>query len=374
MKKISFFGWLFLIGNLFCAAALVITYFTNLLDPEKYWFFAFFGLAYPALLISNVLFCIYWLIRKKIFFFLSFLVLLFGLKTHKNVFKINFNKKEISQEKNENDIRVMTYNVNNFRAFDQQFDPEVRSNMLAIIKNQQPDIICFQEFYTRRKGSYDLMDSIKYLLGSREVYFDKILDTEFQQIGMAIFSKYKIIKTGYVKFSNEKRQNSCIYADLKIKKDTIRVFGVHLQSINFKPEDYEYIKDMKNEFDPDVVSSKKIGSRLKLAFKKRAFQAKLVAKAISESPYPVILCGDFNDTPVSFTFKTISENLKSAFSEKGSGYEITYAGAFPNFQIDYIMAGKEFEIQNYQVIKKELSDHYPIRSDLSLVSNNLPSN
>ncbi len=368
MKKPGFFGWIIFLVNLVCAFALLVTYFTNLLDPEKYWFFAFFGLAYPILLITNILFCIYWLIRQHVIFFLSFIVLACGLRTHQNVLKINFKKEKSTLQKNENDIRVMTYNVNNFRAFDQQFDPKVRSTMLDIIKKQQPDIICFQEFYTRHKGSYDIMDSIKSILGSKQVYFDKILDTKYQQIGMAIFTKYKIIKTGIVKFSEEKHQNSCIYADVKYNGDTIRIFGVHLQSINFKPEDYEYIKDMKMEFEPDIQSSRKIGSRLKLAFKKRAHQAKLVAKAIDESPHPVILCGDFNDTPVSFTFKTISQNLKSAFAEKGSGYEITYAGAFPNFQIDYIMAGKELSVQNYQVIKQELSDHYPLRSDLKLIS------
>ena len=92
----------------------------------------------------------------------------------------------------------------------------------------------------------------------------------------------------------------------------------------------------------------------------------MVKEHAEKSPIPHIIAGDFNDTPISYTVKTISRDMKNCFRKKGSGFGITYNGAFPNFQIDYIFTSSEFEVKNYLVINKKLSDHYPVRADLEL--------
>ncbi|MFZ4100593.1 MAG: endonuclease/exonuclease/phosphatase family protein, partial [Sphingobacterium thalpophilum] len=107
-------------------------------------------------------------------------------------------------------------------------------------------------------------------------------------------------------------------------------------------------------------------SRLKTAFIKRSNQVKMVKSHSDSCPIPYIITGDFNDTPISYTIKTISKGLNNSFREKGSGFGVTYNGAFPNFQIDYLFTSLEFSVKNYLIINKKMSDHFPVRSDVEL--------
>jgi endonuclease/exonuclease/phosphatase family metal-dependent hydrolase len=157
-----------------------------------------------------------------------------------------------------------------------------------------------------------------------------------------------------------------MYIDILVNSDTIRIINIHLQSINFQPEDYQYLDRVTTEGKADTRASRRIGSRLKRAFLLRSTQSKIVADVIEKSPYPLIICGDFNDTPVSFAFHTIRDagDLKSTFCEKGSGFGITYGGEFPNFQIDHILCSQQFKILSYKTINKKLSDHYPVVAEI----------
>ena len=160
--------------------------------------------------------------------------------------------------------------------------------------------------------------------------------------------------------------NEAIWADLKKGDKTFRVYNVHFQSISFQPEDYQYLQKVRKEIETDVESSKKIGGRLKRAFIKRANQVKMVKSHTDSCTIPYIVAGDFNDTPISYTVQTISKGMNNGFREKGSGFGVTYNGAFPNFQIDYIFTSPEFSVKNYLIIDKKLSDHFPVRTDLEL--------
>ena len=110
----------------------------------------------------------------------------------------------------------------------------------------------------------------------------------------------------------------------------------------------------------------RLGSKLKAAFMKRSEQVFKIKEHAAICPYPYLITGDFNDTPASFALNPMEKGMKNAFEEKGSGFGRTYNGSFPNFQIDYVMAAPGFEVLDYHIIKKRLSDHYPVRSDLLL--------
>jgi endonuclease/exonuclease/phosphatase family metal-dependent hydrolase len=184
--------------------------------------------------------------------------------------------------------------------------------------------------------------------------------------GMAIFSKYPLINKKVIDF-NHRGSNLCLYADLVAKKDTLRIYNCHLQSIRFGQEDYKLMNRIGYDIEEEDASGlKKILSRLKIAFTKRASQADTVAASIHASSYPVIFCGDFNDTPSSYSYKTISENLCDAFRESGSGFGSTYVGPFPAFRIDFIFHSPGLKSYEFTTIKQKLSDHYPLTCNIEL--------
>ncbi|MFI5160533.1 MAG: endonuclease/exonuclease/phosphatase family protein [Sphingobacteriales bacterium] len=366
-KKLGFIDKLFLWINFFLCACLLISYLAPIINPTKFWPVAFFGLAYPFLLLANVIFIVYWLFRKSAWVFLSII----GIGIGWHVLNKNIGLRlpdSVSYAPNPNRVRLMTYNVHNFKRYGSKNDISTKQEILQIIKDQQPDIIGLQEFYTRNKGQYDMLDSIQRILTSNNFYFMSVVSNRDEAIGMALFSKFPILAHGVIQLSSTRAsENQCIYADIKKGDKTFRVYSVHLQSIRFDPEDYRYLNNVSpQDGKGQVGSASRLGSKLKSAFLKRSEQVFKIKEHAATSTYPYIISGDFNDTPTSFAVNQMSAGLKNAFVEKGSGLGRTYNGSFPNYQIDYIMASPQFDVADYVVIEKKLSDHYPVRSDLLL--------
>ncbi|HEY5326434.1 MAG TPA: endonuclease/exonuclease/phosphatase family protein [Mucilaginibacter sp.] len=361
--KISLIDKIILLLNGLLCFALLISYFAPSVDPKKIWEFAFFGLAYPFLLIANLIFVFWWIIRKKWYAFISIVCIVCGWKVLNN--NIGF-RLPTSASNPYGVVRMMTYNVHNFKRYGAKNDISTKHDILQIINDQQPDVIGFQEFYTRSQGQYDMRDSIVKIMGSGYFYFDPVIFNSTEAIGIAIFSKFQIIDHGIIPFSGKKSENACIYIDVKKGSREFRVYSVHLQSIRFDPEDYKYINNITQEGTTDMGSARRLGVKLKNAFIKRSAQVAKIKEHAAQCPFPYIISGDFNDTPTSYAVNQMAKGLKNAFREKGSGFGRTYNGNFPNFQIDYIMASPQFDVLNYQIIEKKLSDHYPVRSDLIL--------
>lgn len=155
--------------------------------------------------------------------------------------------------------------------------------------------------------------------------------------------------------------------DLIRNGKTIRVYCVHLQSTHFDIDDNTYLSSLQHAIGkPSLSKSRTIGGKLKLAFIIRSQQIEALKSHMNNCPYPYILTGDFNDTPLSYSVNQIAKGIHNAFAEKGSGLGITFYGDLPGFQIDYIMASNQFSVINYHIEKWKLSDHYPVFSDLEL--------
>jgi endonuclease/exonuclease/phosphatase family metal-dependent hydrolase len=260
----------------------------------------------------------------------------------------------------------MTWNVHYFKRFDAtEYEQSVKSQMMDVIRKEQPDILCIQEFFTRRKGEFNFKKAIIDLMGSRHYYIIEAGGNDYEMNGYAIFAKHPIINQGKLTFPNIQAGNDVIFSDFKINNTKLRVYSVHLQSISFQPEDYEYLKNVK-EIQTDVNSTKRLSRRIKNAFIKRSEQVKILKEHATASKMPYIIAGDFNDTPVSYAVNVLAKDMKNTFRKKGSGFGITYNGDFPNFQIDYILTSPQFDVKNYIIIDKKLSDHYAVRSDLEL--------
>lgn len=362
-KKFNFLDKLMLPIAIVLAAALISGTLAGNMDPRAHPVIAFFGLAYPYVLFFNIILLLWWCLSKKwLFAMITFLIIAFGFKTLKATFGLGGDKGE--GDKPENSIRMMTYNVHNFKLYGGDNDEHVKEKMLQVIKDQNPDIICFQEFFTRFKGNFDTIDTLKQILNTKHFYFVPTNKNDYEAIGLAIFSKYPIKDKGSIPFV-EGTGNMSIYADLNIKGQTVRVFNVHFQSISFEKQDYEYLDKVK-EMKTDVKPSKRILRMLKSAFLKRSGQVDLMKEKMAECKTPYIIAGDFNDTPASYVVTQITDGLNNAFIKKGAGFGKTYNGKFPNFQIDYIASSKKLEVLNYNIIEAKLSDHFPVRSDLKL--------
>ncbi|MFA5246033.1 MAG: endonuclease/exonuclease/phosphatase family protein [Pedobacter sp.] len=353
--------------NILAVLALLLSYLASYVDPGKFWVISFFGLAYPAILIINILFVVYWLLRMPKLALISGLTIIAGWSVILNYIGFRESTAIMVPKSSESFIRIMSYNVHNFKQFGDNNDRLTKEQILDIIRKEQPDVVCFQEFFSRKRGEYNFRKHITQILGTEYYYFKPSTDNGYEAIGMAIFSKFPIVNQGNIEFTKNMNWNEAVFADIRKGNKIFRVYNVHFQSVSFQPEDYLYLKKITSEMmKTDVESSKKIGSRLKQAFIKRSNQVKMVKEHAEKSPIPHIIAGDFNDTPISYTVKTISRDMKNCFRKKGSGFGITYNGAFPNFQIDYIFTSSEFEVKNYLVINKKLSDHYPVRADLEL--------
>lgn len=348
------------------ALTLVLGFLAGRFDPRAYKIIPFFGLAYPFILFFNILMIGWWCIRKRWVFAVStFVLILLGWGALNATFGVIGESGEGPKAKPDH-IRMMTYNVHSFKPYGMDNIESVKQQMLDLIRTENPDIICFQEYFTRKKGPFDITDSLKRILKRPYYYFEPTNKNDYEAYGLAIFSRYPIQDKGYIKFNNDIGGNASIYADVTIRNQTVRVYNVHLQSISFREEDYNYIDKVAHEMDADIVPSKRILSLLKNAFIKRSNQVDIMKNHIKTCKTPFLIAGDFNDTPASYAVTQLTESLNNAFTEQGTGFGRTYNGKFPNFQIDYIAATKDFKILNYHIIEAKLSDHFPVRTDLKL--------
>jgi endonuclease/exonuclease/phosphatase family metal-dependent hydrolase len=178
---------------------------------------------------------------------------------------------------------------------------------------------------------------------------------------MFIFSKFPIVHEGPI--NKDDVHNFGIQADLLIKNDTVRLLNVHLESVRLRHDDYNFISKFDLQFKEDdnlQEGSRRILNKLRTAFTNRAVQVDSLASFIKNSPYPVILCGDFNDTPNSYTYQKLTADLDDAFMESGTGFGNTYIGNLPSFRIDFILYDDFFTSLDCRRDLVKLSDHYPI--------------
>jgi endonuclease/exonuclease/phosphatase family metal-dependent hydrolase len=356
--KRYFFNQIAMFCNHLAAIALLISYLAPHVSPENFWFIAFFGLAYPILVVVNILFILYWTIQLKKRGIYSFIIIIAGFSNLHHYVQLTLKNNPDNSKKI---IKVMSYNVKVFDLYNWSHNIETRNKMFQLINNELPDIACFQEYYHRDSSKYANTDSLMKLANFK--YCDTVYTTSdkyHQHFGIAIFSFYPIINKGKIDFGY-RSNNICIYSDIVLGKDTVRVYNMHLQSIAFSPDDYKYIDNLQKDVETeDMQHSKNILKRLKRAFVKRAKQAELIEASIASSPYAVIVCGDFNDTPGSYAYNTIASKLNDSFVESGNGFGRSYVGAFPSFRIDYILHSNQFKAYNFKTIREELSDHFPV--------------
>ena len=364
-QKLSKLNNILLWINYLVIIGLLASVASKYISPENFWFLAFTGLAFPIILIANICFVIFWITQFRLHAIFSIIAILLSAKTCLGFVQLDFRTSKIEKS----DIKIMSYNSMLFDLYNWSKNAESRKIILTSIAEENPEILCLQEFYTsEEKGDFNNIDTVTNLITAKNYHVEYTTTMRgFDHWGIATFTKYPILKKGKIEF-NTRSNNICIFTDILINKDTVRVYNMHLQSIRFGKANYKFLDAITNDTTKvvnEMEESKSIIRLLKKAFIKRAVQADGIALHIANCKYKVIICGDFNDTPASYVYHTIRGDLKDAFIESGSGFEQSYAGKFPQFRIDYILHSSEFKSKNYHHLSETITDHYPIVSYIS---------
>ncbi len=310
----------------------------------------------------------YWAFRMKWLRTIPFVICL--LLVQEGVSQSFAFQTSLTDKFSEKRFKIMTQNVEVFNIYSWQKRENARDKILKDVMDADPDVLLFQEFFSHNENGVENnnIEHFKNLTSLNNYHFNiriKAGDKHDRHFGVVAFSKYPIVNKGEIKL--EDTRNQIAFCDIQLPENKIvRLFNVHLQSIYLNHDEFDFSYEKYAEEPPSMLSKPlSIMRKLKRAYAKRGIQTKKLIEAIEKSPYPVVVCGDFNDTPVSFTYNSLKKYLKDAFLEDGLGIGATYAGAIPALRIDYIFADPRLEVLNFHKFNKRNADHYGLITELS---------
>ncbi|NRD23018.1 endonuclease/exonuclease/phosphatase family protein [Winogradskyella litoriviva] len=324
---------LILVLNLSVVILLLIVCFREYIGFNRYFILSFLGFFVPYLVLANVLFVLYWMLKRKRQLIISLAVLIYGYFANDTFFKFNN-----SENYTKHELSILTFNAHTFAGFYKFDKPNVSEDIVDFIAGQNPDIVCFQEYSFKMNNRF-------------ADYPYKYLTPESSGSTLqAILSKYPIISGG--SFNFDETINNAIYADIKIQNDTIRVYNVHLESFKVRPG------SLKREVPTNIFN------RMDLAFQKQTEQAKLIKKHSLNTKHKKLICGDFNSTQYSNVYNILKGDMKDSFLEEGIGFGNTFNFRILSFRIDIILS--DFKINSHKNFEAELSDHEPVMAKFDL--------
>ncbi len=333
--------------------ALLLTYFAPYVCDAGSWLFPVLGLAAPVTFAVTLLLAIYWIMRWRLVrFSILFLILFVGFFNVSLFWRPEPRSLGAQPQYGRSTLKIMSYNVRSFYGEDGESSV---ADIVQMLRDDTLDVICLQEF---NAGLADKDSTYRDFVSRFKVArFDHEGNPDAAgAASMVILSRFDILRSGVVL-----SPHSSVWADLKFGGDTLRVVSNHLRSTNISSSDNEYIT--QGQYISDTAREVKIRSIVERICDNstlRGHQADSIADFLASSPRRRIVCGDFNDTPMSYVYHTISRGLQDAFSECGSGYSYTYRGFHDLLRIDFMLASEELETLTYEVQEVGYSDHYPV--------------
>lgn len=350
-----------LILNILAAILLLCSYFAVYISPQKIIALALLPFAYTVLLVVNAAFALLWVFLGWKKSLISLVTILIGIKYFTLIFPV---LGYLDSESKSGEIKIMTYNVMVFGLYNWTGNENIKSEIILQIANEKPSIVCIQEAYWNKTNkNFVTIDSVKTLLGA-EYDFRAAMATAVggQNFGLVTVTKYPIVNSYSLKFKES--FNGFIYTDLLINQDTVRVYNCHLQSIQLDQKDYTLIEELA-EGDENAGIKTVLKKYLK-SIAKRAEQAGIVRASIDSCSYPVFVCGDFNDGPLSYSYFKIAKKLNDSYSSKGKYPGYTWDNYKIKQRIDFILFDDVFSCVSHKVIQRELSDHYAVVAEFNL--------
>lgn len=338
-KIIFFLNSLFV---LLLTVAVLATYIPTNVFPS----ISTISLVVQFLVMFNLIFFIFWLLRKRRQFLVSGLILILWYIFSGPFYRFSDKSSAVDHDSS---FSIMTFNARNFNESKQMEVDDIDSLIYEFISEQNPDVICFQETQYAMKRNNALSQY-------KHKFVDFVYGEHRGKVIQSIYSKFPFVKIDSISFPQS--ANNAIYADILLGKDTVRFYNIHLQSFRIVPS----LSTIKNE------ESSRLFSKSKRVMLKQYEQANLIRENMATTSLKKILVGDFNNTQYSNIYRTIKGDMKDSYIEKGSGFGMTYnLFGFP-LRIDYILADPAFEILSHTNYKVKLSDHYPVMATLRLTS------
>ncbi|MBU6159294.1 MAG: endonuclease/exonuclease/phosphatase family protein [Bacteroidetes bacterium] len=361
--------------NVICGIAMLSLYALPYTNQKYFGWFNLLAIVFPILLLLQILFFLLWFILKPRLVFIPLILCVLSYKLMLSFFAVG-NATSASNEKN--NFRIFSWNVHMFNFYEHK--GKHSQAMIQKVRNQDADVFCAQEVvYDPNPNAITSLDNLKKRLGypyaitADDTIFGAFTNhkkskRQFNPFCLIIFSKYPIVQWKKV----QTRPNyyfTFMWADILKGKDTVRVFNTHFQSLHFVKKDYQFLENIDQQESQEVSQqSKNILRRMKQAGQLRAQQVTELEKVIRQSPHPVILCGDFNDVPNSYSYQRIRRQLNDVFLEKGNGIGRTFRMLAPTLRIDYIFHDQSLIPQTFKVHEWELGDHYALEASFSLPS------
>jgi endonuclease/exonuclease/phosphatase family metal-dependent hydrolase len=343
-----------LVINILASVSLIGSYISQFIPPDFWWVPSLFGLIYPYLLVVHLMLIFFWLLVKPRYSLISVFLIVLGWGMLNRFIQLGGRKGEKA------DIRLVSYNVKNFAGQGKNSSRELANVIKSFLKQDEPDIICLQEVRLRTNKVFNLEEA--------KNEFSKIKHYQYARsgktFGSVTMTSFPIVKMEEIRFENS--GNIAIATDILYQKQIFRIFNIHLQSYKIDPDQYDIIETPIINERKDITELRELVKKYKKAMEMRAVQARLIRKKIKESPYPVIVCGDFNDTPSSYAYRKTKGWLRDAFVASGKGIGQTYSGKLPSFRIDYILYSHDLSSYNFEIHKIPYSDHFPISCDLTV--------
>jgi len=349
MSKNRFFGFSARFLMLIAAGLLVVTYLSVLVNPEKLWFLTLFGILFVPLFLLNFFLFIWSIFRRSKAIVIPLMALLPSL-----IFMggfIRFHDKEASEP--QDGVKLLTYNVGRFSPDKRRgiaTRPDCLDSVAAYVLKQDPDIICLQEFYVPypNKAKNEIEAHFK---GYKPVYY--MYSSKKGAFGNVILSRLPVVDKGAVKF--EESTNLAVYADIRMGDKVRRIYNCHLESYNISLTGIA--KSIRRDYKAVVQET---GSKMKSSISKRPDQVNKIMTEIGNSPVEAIVCGDLNDSPVSYTYYKLSQKRHDSFRAAGKGFAATYSLLWPLLRIDYVFYPKSMSAESHITDKVHYSDHYPV--------------
>lgn len=339
--------------------ALCLAALSPYIDPVSFSWFAFLGLGFEWLLLLNLISCVLWLFthhRARAFFPLT--AILISMPSVFNT--ISFAKTRVPTDAAHH-LSILTYNTH---QLGEVHSSAAKDNaVLQYIKQTDADIVCLQEFETYKNGAKaPTLQNVKDYLDYPYHYIDYKVYKGNRQYGTAVFSKYPLLEKRTLRYESATNQSDlCLVV---VSGDTLCLINNHLQSIRFNKDNLTVSQNVGTEELKE--KTKGIIGKMRIAYKYRAPQARFISDEIKSSKYKTIVCGDFNDTPVSYTYRKVSNNMRDCYLEAAPfSLGHTFMHRHLGIRIDYVLCTKEIYATSAIVPHVNYSDHYPLLVELA---------